>query len=120
MNFLLGLSSKVYLVVTGVLFGILLTLAASLYFKDKIIDSLRQDLIKANVEAQQEKANNKVLNSEIQKQNAIIDQNKIDYDLKLREFEKWKQNRKVIIKEVKSDECEDIKNILDDIRNATN
>lgn len=92
----------------------------SLYFKDSIIDSLRTDLIEANIETQQEKANNRVLNAEISKQNTLIEQNKIDYDSKVKEFENWKKEPiyRTIIKEVKSDECEDIKSMLDDIRNS--
>ena len=73
-----------------------------------------------------EKANNTALKASIDSRNIEIEKQKINLSKKMEELEEWKSRPpdikyKEIIKykEVKSNECKDIKNIIDSIRNIT-
>ena len=74
-----------------------------------------------------EKANNVTLKAALDFQNTEIEKNKIDLDEKKKELEEWKNKPpdikyktiEKIIKQGDSNECENIKNMLDDIRNTS-
>lgn len=74
-----------------------------------------------------EKANNVTLKAALDFQNIEIEKNKIDLDEKKKELDEWKNKPpnikyktiEKIIKQGDSNECENIKNMLDDIRNTS-
>ena len=81
--------------------------------------NLQSEIDSLNYELATEKNNYNQLKDRLENQNKIIDDLKIDYEKNIKEFEDWK-NKPVEIKykEVKSNECKDIKLIIDDIRNS--
>ena len=110
------------LVLLGV--GIVVTLVIGLGFMLKlqsnkieelsqIIQSLSAELVVAN-------ANKATLEAAIKSQNTVIELNRNDYEAKVAEYEEWQAKPaeikyKTIVKEIKSDECVDIKNALDEL-----
>lgn len=60
--------------------------------------------------------NYSVIEASLKKSNDELDLLKVEYDKNLKEYYDSISNPKVIIKEIKSNECEDIKSILDDVR----
>ncbi len=74
-----------------------------------------------------EKANNVTLKVALSSQNIEIEKNKINLSKKVQELEEWKNKPpnikyktiEKIIKQGDSNECENIKNMLDDIRNTS-
>lgn len=115
---------------TIIIITIFITILAiqSLYIKtlSSQVENLNSKLSKTESLLALEKANNINLSASIQAQNNKIELIKNDYDSKNKEFEQWKQKPaeikyKEIIKkiEVKSNECKDIKIIIDDIRNTS-
>lgn len=96
----------------SVVLVILIILSISLYFNKTMYDE-NQNL--TNTLAI-EKSNKLQLTDAIDKQNKYILELKVDYDKNLKEYYDSISNPKVIIKEIKSNECEDIKSILDDVR----
>jgi len=107
--------------------GVVLVLLAGLYF---YIHSLKTQIndLKVEIQATQVKLANSQLEatrykSALDKQNIMIENLKVSKNNALNELEKWKAKKpevkyKVIekIRKVKSNECKDIKNTLDDIR----
>lgn len=61
-------------------------------------------------------ANYSGIEASLNKSNKELDLLKVEYDENLKEYYESISNPKVIIKEIKSNECEDIKSILDDVR----
>lgn len=61
-------------------------------------------------------ANYSGIEASLNKSNKELDLLKVEYDKNLKEYYESISNPKVIIKEIKSNECEDIKSILDDVR----
>ena len=61
-------------------------------------------------------ANYSGIEASLKKSNKELDLLKVEYDENLKEYYESISNPKVIIKEIKSNECEDIKSILDDVR----
>jgi len=83
------------------------------------IQILQDNLMKKEIDLSNERANNVTLRSSIKDQNEKIEANKNDYDSKIKQYEQWKNQPaevkyKYITKEVKSNECEDIKRSIDD------
>ena len=77
------------------------------------IQSLSAELMVAN-------ANKATLEAAIKSQNAVIELNRNDYEAKVAEYEEWQAKPAeikyiTIVKEIKSDECVDIKNALDEL-----
>ena len=81
---------------------------------------LQKQIENLNYELAIEKNNYNKLKDDLDRHNKELDNIKTDYKNNLEEFEKWK-NKPVEIKykEVKSNECKDIKLIIDDIRNSS-
>ena len=118
--------SKITIILIRVFITILLTQSLYIEVLGSQIEKINAELSKSQSLLALEKANNINLSASIEAQNNKIELIKNDYDSKNKEFEQWKQKPaeikyKEIIKkiEVKSNECKDIKIIIDDIRNTS-
>lgn len=82
--------------------------------------NLQNEIDSLNYKLATEKNNYNKLKDDLDKYNKELDDIKSDYKNNLQEFEDWK-NKPVEIKykEVKTNECKDIKLIIDDIRNSS-
>lgn len=107
------ISDKVYIALL-VVWSILLV---NYYVKSVELES---ELAVLAASKSQLKANNDGLIDSLNKASDIAQKNKVDYETKMKEYEAKVKETKSTIKyvEVKSNECEDIKRILDDIRNS--
>lgn len=123
------LKTKMTIVLSVVIAFLLFSILALIVYI-KIIhlekDRLQTDLDKVKAELVIEKANNVTYKAILQKQNADIEQFKIDYENNLKDFENYKKQdfevkyKEVIkYKEVKSNECKDIKNIINSMRSTS-
>ena len=110
------------LVLLGV--GIVITLVIGLGFMLKLqsnkIEALGQTIQSLSAELVVANANKATLEAAIKSQNAVIELNRNDYEAKVTEYEEWQAKPaeikyKTIVKEIKSDECVDIKNALDEL-----
>ena len=110
------------LILLGV--GIVITLAIGLGFILKLqsnkIEELGQTIQSLSAELVVANANKATLEAAIKSQNAVIELNRNDYEAKVAEYEEWQAKPaeikyKTIVKEIKSDECVDIKNALDEL-----
>lgn len=110
------------LVLLGV--GIVITLVIGLGFMLKLqsnkIEELGQTIQSLSAELVVANANKAALEAAIKSQNAVIELNRNDYEAKVAEYEEWQAKPaeikyKTIVKEIKSDECVDIKNALDEL-----
>lgn len=110
------------LVLLGV--GIVITLVIGLGFMLKLqsnkIEELGQIIQSLNAELVIVNANKATLEAAIKSQNTVIELNRNDYEAKVAEYEEWQAKPaeikyKTIVKEIKSDECVDIKNALDEL-----
>ena len=126
MNFLT--TYKNYIIIGIVISMLTIILIESIYIKLQSgkINFLQEKITEIKLDLSNEKANNTTLRSSIKDQNQKIEEHKNNYDSKLREFQEWKDKPaeikyKEIIKyqEIKSNECKDIKNIINDIRNTS-
>lgn len=88
-------------------------LIISLYFNKSFYDENNKLMNDLNIS----KSNEYSLENKVISQNEKLESLRVNYDENIKKFYKDIQNQKVIIKEVKSNECEDIKSIIDDIRN---
>lgn len=89
-------------------------------------DNLNTKLEKANAALVLEKANNTTYRSILAKQNSDIENLRIDYENNLKDFENYKNQdfevkyKEVIkYKELRSNECEDIKNLINSMRGTS-
>lgn len=110
------------LILLGV--GIVITLVIGLGFMLKLqsnkIEELSQTIQSLSAELVVANANKATLEAAIKSQNAVIELNRNDYEAKVAEYEEWQAKPaeikyKTIVKEIKSDECVDIKNALDEL-----
>ena len=110
------------LILLGV--GIVITLVLGLGFMLKLqsnkIEELGQTIQSLSAELVVANANKATLEAAIKSQNAVIELNRNDYEAKVAEYEEWQAKPaeikyKTIVKEIKSDECVDIKNALDEL-----
>ena len=110
------------LVLLGV--GVVITLVIGLGFMLKLqsnkIEELGQTIQSLSAELVVANANKATLEAAIKSQNAVIELNRNDYEAKVAEYEEWQAKPaeikyKTIVKEIKSDECVDIKNALDEL-----
>lgn len=110
--------SKFYNVIIVVLSTILVMGSLYIYFLNIVQKALVSELNKANEQIVLLKSNNVSLKASIEDQNKKIEIHKIDYEKKIKQYEAWKNQPaeikyKYIAKEVKSNECEDIKKSID-------
>lgn len=96
------------------------------YFIKSELEKVQAKFSEQGKELAIEKANNTVIKATIESQNNAIESQKVEYSEKLQELEDWKNKpsevkyKEVIkYKEVKSNECEDIKNIINSMRSTS-
>lgn len=111
---------KMIMIGIGVLVAAILGLIGALYVYKGKVEDLSKDIQVLNVELVLTNTAKEALKNEIEVQNKAVEANKNEYDTKLAEYQKWKDKPaeikyKTVIKEVKSDECVDIKNALDEL-----
>ena len=78
--------------------------------------NLQSEIDSLNYKLATEKNNYNQLKDRLENQNKIIDDLKIDYEKNIKEYKEFEPVIKY--KEVQSNECKDIKLIIDDIRNS--
>lgn len=110
--------SKFYNVIIVILSTLLVSILITLYFINAKNESLLNVLNEANKEIVLLKSNNISLKASLNEQNKKIESNRLDYEQKLEQYENWKKQPveikyQYITKEVKSNECEDIKKSID-------
>ena len=111
---------KMIMLGIGVLVASILGLICALYVYKGKVEDLSKDIQVLNVELVLTNTAKEALKNEIEVQNKAVEANKNEYEIKLAEYQKWKDKPaeikyKTVIKEVKSDECSDIKNALDEL-----
>ena len=104
--------------------GIVITLVIGLGFMLKLqsnkIEELSQTIQSLSAELVVANANKATLEAAIKSQNVVIESNRNDYEAKVAKYEEWQAKPaeikyKTIVKEIKSDDCIDIKNALDEL-----
>lgn len=116
---MLGVNEKMISMGLGVILIGVLTYVLYLQVQYKFVTDELKETVRINKELNKKvmagKVNELTLKTQIDKQNAIYSKLSIEYDKKIREFEKWKQtDRDKYIKEDlpelegESDECKDI------------
>ena len=100
----------------SILIGICAIIAVWFYAKS---NRLEAELVVANASKSQTEANYNAVHKELELVKKAIEKNKADYETNMASYEEAMKNIKKEVKyiEVKTDDCKDVKNILDDIRN---
>ena len=82
-------------------------------------NKLEAELVVVNASKSQTEANYNAVHKELELVKKAIEKNKADYESNMSNYEEAMKNIKKEVKyiEVKTDDCKDVKNILDDIRN---
>ena len=111
------ISDKIKMYSIVVLATILLLLSVFAYVQNKIILAKDETIVSLTTEKELEKTNNVTLRGKIDELNNKAKQDAIDYEKRKKEYNKNIQN--LSKKEAKvSNDCEDIKTTLDNIRGA--
>ena len=111
------ISDKIKMYSIVVLATILLLLSVFAYVQNKIILAKDKTIVSLTTEQELEKTNNVTLRGKIAELNSKAKQDAIDYEKRGKEYNKNIQN--LSKKEAKvSNDCEDIKTTLDNIRGA--
>ena len=111
------ISDKIKMYSIVVLATILLLLSVFAYVQNKIILAKDETIVSLTTEKELEKTNNVTLSGKIAELNTKAKQDAIDYEKRKKEYDKNIQN--LSKKEAKvSNDCEDIKTTLDNIRGA--
>ena len=99
----------------SIVIGICAIIAVWFYAKSS---KLEAELVVANASKSQTEANYNAVHKELESVKKAIDKNKVDYEINIASYEEAMKNVKKEVKyvEVKTDDCKDIKNILDNIR----
>lgn len=120
------IKNKIFLIFGTIAISLLIFCGIYIYMQNHSIDNLQTELQLKAAEIAVKDANNINLTSTIKSQNEKIEQIENNYVKKNKEFEIWKNKPaeikyKEVIKnvEVKSNECKDIKTIINDIRNTS-
>ena len=123
MNFITSNSKIILIVAVAVIF---LIGGAYTYFIKSELEKVQASYLDQGKELAIEKANNVTAKATIKSQNDAIENQKVELSEKLQELQEWKNQppetryKEVIkYKEVKSNECEDIKNIINSIRSTS-
>ena len=111
---------KVQLLVVGIVITLVIGLGFMLKLQSNKIEELGQTIQSLSAELVVANANKATLEAAIKSQNTVIELNRNDYEAKVAEYEEWQAKPaeikyKTIVKEIKSDECFDIKNALDEL-----
>lgn len=111
------ISDKIKMYSIVVLATILLLLSIFVYVQNKIILAKDETIVSLTTEKELEKTNNVTLRGKIDELNTKAKQDAINYEKRKKEYNKNVQN--LSKKEAKvSNDCEDIKTTLDNIRGA--
>ena len=120
------ITNKIYLIIIGIVVSLGIICGMYIDMQNDKIEKLQTEVQLKTAEIAAKDANNINLTSTIKSQNEKIEQIENNYIEKNKEFEIWKNKPaeikyKEIIKnvEVKSNECKDIKSIINDIRNTS-
>lgn len=120
------IKDKIFLIFGTIAISLLIFCGIYIYMQNHTINNLQTELQLKVAEIAVKDANNINLTSTIKSQNEKIEQIENNYVEKNKEFEIWKNKPaeikyKEVIKnvEVKSNECKDIKSIINDIRNTS-
>lgn len=110
--------SKFYNIIIVVLSTLLVSLLIAIYFLNLNRESLVKDLNDKNLKIVLLESNNTTLKASLDEQSKKVEENRLDYEQKLKQYEDWKKQPvevkyQYITKEVKSNECEDIKKSID-------
>ena len=111
---------KVMLLGVGIVITLVIGLGFMLKLQSNKIEELDQTIQSLSAELVVANANKATLEAAIKAQNAVIELNRNDYEAKVAKYEEWQAKPaevkyKTIVKEVKSDDCIDIKNALDEL-----
>ena len=111
---------KLILLGVGIVITLAIGLGSILKLQSNKIEELGQTIQLLSAELVVANANKATLEAAIKSQNAVIELNRNDYEAKVAEYEEWQAKPaeikyKTIVKEIKSDECVDIKNALDEL-----
>ena len=111
---------KLVLLGVGIVISLVIGLGFMLKLQSNKIEELGQTIQSLSAELVVANANKATLEAAIKSQNAVIELNRNDYEAKVAEYEEWQAKPaeikyKTIVKEIKSDECVDIKNALDEL-----
>ena len=120
------IASNKYLLLGAIVKAVFSIGGAYTYFIKSELEKVQASYLDQGKELAIEKANNTVIKATIESQNNAIESQKVEYSEKLQELEDWKNKpseikyKEVIkFKEVKSNECEDIKNIINSMRSTS-
>lgn len=123
MNFIAS-NSKIILI--GIVIIIFVIGGVYTRFLQSELEKVQSEYSEQGKELAIEKANNTTLKATLESQNKAIDSQKVELAERLQELEEWKNQPpeikyKEVIKyrEVKSNECEDIKNVIDSMRSTS-
>ena len=111
---------KVMLLGVGIVIALVIGLGFMLKLQSNKIEELGQTIQSLSAELVVANANKATLEAAIKSQNAVIELNRNDYEAKVAKYEEWQAKPaevkyKTIVKEIKSDDCIDIKNALDEL-----
>jgi uncharacterized protein HemX len=121
-------TTKIYIIAAVIIAAVIIAAIVGTYiFILKMdIQELKSDKVKLQEKLIECKSNNQTLKGSIATQNLKIETQKVNLSKRLNELDKWKnQPREIKYKEViknvevKSNECKDIKNIINDIRTTS-
>ncbi len=120
------IASNKYLLLGVIVIAVFLIGGAYTYFIKSELEKVQASYLDQGKELAIEKANSITAKATIESQNNAIESQKVEYSEKLQELEDWKNKpsevkyKEVIkYKEVKSNECEDIKNVINSIRSTS-
>ena len=120
------IASNKYLLLGVIVIAVFLIGGAYTYFIKSELEKVQASYLVQGKELAIEKANSITAKATIESQNNAIESQKVEYSEKLQELEDWKNKpsevkyKEVIkYKEVKSNECEDIKNIINSMRSTS-
>lgn len=120
------IASNKYLLLGVAVTIVFLIGGAYTYFIKSELEKVQAEFSEQGKELAIEKANNTVIKATIESQNKAIDSQKVELAEKLQELEDWKNQPpeikyKEVIKyrEVKSNECEDIKAVINSMRSTS-
>lgn len=111
---------KVMLLGVGIVITLVIGLGFVLKLQSNKIEELGQTIQSLSAELVVANANKATLEAAIKSQNVVIELNRNDYEAKVAKYEAWQAKPaevkyKTIVKEIKSDDCIDIKNALDEL-----
>ena len=120
------IASNKYLLLGVIVIAVFLIGGAYTYFIKSELEKVQASYLDQGKELAIEKANSITAKATIESQNNAIESQKVEYSEKLQELEDWKNKpsevkyKEVIkYKEVKSNECEDIKAVINSMRGTS-